>query len=160
MYNYEQYFKAEKYESVFFIAIGLIAIALSIYFWRSLQVPFYKGAAIPMTVVALIQLTVGMTIFVRSPKDIERVEKIIATEKTRIQTEELPRMDLVMKSFATYKYIEIALIVAGALLFFVLKDDFWKGVGVGLLVQAGLMLALDFVAESRGSQYIQYLKQL
>lgn len=160
MYNYEEYFKAEKYESVFFIVIGLVAIVLSIYFWKSLQVPFYKGVAIPLTLVAFIQLTVGITVFLRSPKDIVRVSKIVNGESLRIRTEEMPRMELVMKNFTIYKYVEISLLAIGLFLFFLLKDDFWKGVGIGLLIQAGLMLALDFVAESRGKQYIEYLNTL
>jgi hypothetical protein len=33
----------------------------------------------------------------------------------------------------------------------------WKGVGLGLAIQSALMLLLDFFAESRGREYLDYL---
>ena len=66
-----------------------------------------------------------------------------------------------MKNFIAYRYIEIALIIVGLTIFFLLPNHaFWKGLGLGLLIQAALMLLLDFFAESRGSEYLTYLKNL
>ena len=69
------YFNAEKFESLFFIGVGIIAVALGIYFWFIIKEPIYKGIAIPFVLVAFIQLTVGTTVYFRSPKDIVTVEK-------------------------------------------------------------------------------------
>lgn len=160
MTNYETYFKAERAESLLFILMGVGAIALSIYCWQWLATPFAKGLAIALSLVALIQLTVGTTVYVRSPQDIARVEQIIRHEPARILSEEIPRMNVVMKNFALYKYIEIALIVLGALFWFGLQNDWWRGLGLGLLLQAAIMLALDFVAMNRGQMYLDYLKNL
>lgn len=92
MDNYETYFKAERAESLLFILMGLAAIALGVYCWQWRATPFAKGLALALTVVALIQLTVGTTVFVRSPHDIARVA-----------SEEIPRMQVVLKNFALYK---------------------------------------------------------
>ena len=35
-----------------------------------------------------------------------------------------------------------------------------RGAGIGLFVQAGLMLALDFFAERRGTSYLDWLRSL
>ena len=64
------YFNAEKFESVFFIGVGIIAIALGIYLWFCMKEPYYKGISIPLVLIAFIQLTVGITVCFRSPKDI------------------------------------------------------------------------------------------
>jgi hypothetical protein len=155
------YFNAEKSESVLFIAAGIAAIILSVYFFIKLKQPFYNGIAFSLIAIALIQLTVGTTVYLRSPKDIIRVNNIMETNKTKIATEEIPRMKAVMKSFALYKWIEIALILVGICLFFYFKQpSLWKGIGLGLFIQAAIMLLLDFFAESRGKVYVDYLQSV
>jgi hypothetical protein len=39
-------------------------------------------------------------------------------------------------------------------------NTLWKGVGLGLAIQASFMLLLDFFAESRGKTYLEFLQQL
>ena len=97
----------------------------------------------------------------RTPDDIARVSKTLQSEPAKIATEEIPRMNTVMKNFVIYRWIEIALVAAGLLLLvFGHEDSLWRGVGIGLTFQAGLMLALDYFAESRGAQYLSFLKGL
>lgn len=155
------YFYAERAESLLFVSVGAMAIAFAIYFLVGAKQPLYTGMAYPFIAVALIQIIVGSTVFFRSPKDIQRVESMIQTEKSRIQSEEIPRMEVVMKNFEIYKWIEICLLGVGLFLFFYFSDSsFWKGVGLGLAIQAGFMLFLDFFAESRGKVYLEYLKSI
>ncbi len=161
MEQVKTYFSAEKNESLLFVAIGIIAIALSIYFFISIKKPFYNGMAYPLIAIALIQLTVGASVYIRSPKDIVRVEQIISTDKSKIQAEEIPRMEAVIKNFLLYRYIEIALITAGLILMFSFSNnDLLKGIGIGLFIQSAIMLSLDFFAERRGYEYIVFLKSI
>jgi multidrug transporter EmrE-like cation transporter len=156
-----KYFNAEKGESVIFVLVGIVAIILSTYFLIKLKQPFYTGMAYPLIVIALIQLTVGSSVYLRSPKDIERVNQIVQTDKSKIQTEEIPRMITVIKNFAIYKWVEIALILVGIIMFFYFQPaTIWKGIGLGLFIQAGFMLLLDFYAESRGKTYLEYLQTI
>lgn len=156
-----KYFNAEKGESVIFVLVGIVAIIFSTYFLIKLKQPFYTGMAYPLIVIALIQLTVGSSVYLRSPKDIERVNQIVQTDKSKIQAEEIPRMKVVMKNFALYKWIEIALILVGLIMFFYFPPaTIWKGIGIGLFIQAGFMLLLDFFAESRGKTYLEYLQTI
>jgi hypothetical protein len=139
--------------------MGVLALAISMYGWHGRATPFTKGWALALMLVALIQLTVGGSIFVRSPQDIARVKQIIQQEPARLQSEEIPRMQVAMKNFTLYKYLEIALIVLGALFFFALHNDWWRGLGLGLMIQAAIMLRLDLIAAQRGSAYLDYLTQ-
>jgi hypothetical protein len=155
------YFNAEKFESLFFIGVGIIAIALGVYFWFIVKEPIYKGIAVPFILVALIQLTVGTTVYFRSPKDLLKVENFIKKEAFKIQTEEMPRMKIVMKNFVIYRYVEIVLLFLGLMLvFYFPSQSFWKGIGIGLLIQASLMLSLDYFAEKRGAAYMKQLLTL
>lgn len=92
-----KYFNSEKYESVLFVLVGLVAISFASYFLIKIKSPFYNGVAYPLITVALIQITVGTSVYFRSPKDIVRVNEIVQTNKVRLQTEEIPRMQVVMK---------------------------------------------------------------
>ena len=115
--------------------------------------------AVPLVAIALIQITVGTSVYFRSPKDILRVNQIVQIEKSKIQQEEIPRMEIVMKNFMIYRWIEILLLIVGFVLAFTFPTQtFWKG--IGLAIQAGFMLLLDYFAESRGAVYLDYLNQL
>ncbi|MBL7998467.1 MAG: hypothetical protein JNL32_07510 [Candidatus Kapabacteria bacterium] len=161
MEQIQSYFNAERYESILFVGIGLISIAVSVWMYRQSPSPFSIGMMIPFIGIALIGMTVGTTVFLRSPKDIQRVESIMQSNPSAIQTEEIPRMETVMKSFVLYRWIEISFIVVGLCLMFILKDfPFWNGVGVGLFIQAALMLSFDYFAERRGIEYLRWLQQL
>lgn len=157
----EKYFNAEKYESVFFVLVGLVAIVLATYFFVKVKQPFYLGMAYPLIAIALIQIIVGSTVYFRSPKDIARVNEIVQADRMKIQTDEIPRMEVVMKNFEVYRWVEIVLLIIGLIMFFSFSPmTFWKGIGLGLFIQAGLMLLLDFFAESRGEIYLEYLRTL
>ncbi len=156
-----KYFNGEKSESYVFIIIGLFAFALALYFIFVLKSSFWKGVAIPFLIVALLEFIVGYTIVNRSSKDIVRVETFIQNQTQNIKTDEIPRMDKVLSNFVIYRYVEIALIVLGIVLMYSsMNDTFWRGIGLGLFIQASIVLSLDFFAERRGHIYMEYLKEI
>ena len=156
-----RYFNCEKAESYIFILIGVIAFIMALYFFFVLKSSFWKGAAIPFIIVALLEFVVGYTIVRRSPKDIARVEKYMLKDPQSIKTLEIPRMEKVLNNFVMYRYVEIALIILGIILMYSsINDTFWRGIGLGLFIQAGIVLSLDFFAERRGHIYFVYLQEL
>lgn len=155
-----KYFNGEKAESYIFILIGVIALAMALYFIFVLKTVFWKGLAMPFIIVASLEFIVGYTIVTRSPKDITRVETFIKKETQSIKTLEIPRMEKVMSNFVIFRYAEIALIILGmALMYSSMNDTFWRGIGLGLFIQASIVLCLDFFAERRGYHYMEYLKE-
>jgi hypothetical protein len=161
MENIQIYFKAERTESLFFLAIGLFALAAGIYFFISVKKPFYMGMAWPLIIIALIQLLVGTVVFVRSPKDIVRVEKMVDSNKSAIAIEEIPRMATVMKNFTIYRWVEIVLAAGGLILIFTqIAGSMSKGIGMGLFLQSLFMLVADYFAAKRGHVYLDWLQEL
>jgi hypothetical protein len=156
----KNYFTQEKIESIFFIFIGMISISFALINWFVIKYSLYKGLAYPLFVIGLIQLGVGITIYNRSPNDILRVENLFKMETQKIQTEEIPRMEKVIENFLLYKWIEIAFIIIGVILFIYCKNSsavFWKGIGLGLIIQATIMFSLDIIAEKRATTYLKQL---
>lgn len=155
------YFIAEKYESLLFVFTGIIAIGCGVYFLSIVKKPFTTGMAFPLIIVALIQLTVGFTVYFRSPKDLHRIEQLAQKDVTQLKTSEITRMEVVMRNFLIYRYIEIVLMIMGLILMFAFdNNDLLKGIGIGLFMQATLMLTLDFFAERRGADYLQHIKSM
>jgi phosphate/sulfate permease len=156
-----KYFQEEKQGSIIFLIVGLFAILGGIYVCFVVKKTFMQGLAIPLIVVGLIQLTVGATIFLRSDQDVLRVQQMLETSPSQIAKEEVPRMQKVTSNFSIYRLIEIVLILLGIILMFGFgESDFRKGIGLGLFIQASLMLVLDFFAERRGLHYFDYLLTL
>jgi len=154
-----RYFSGEKAESHLFVFLGIATILVASYFLLGLKSSFWKGASIPFVLVAVLELVVGFTISNRSPRDIARVEHQIKHEPGRIITEEIPRMEVVMRNFKVYRYVEIALVVCGLILMYAGGiPSFWRGLGFGLFTQAGIVICLDYFAEARGVAYLEYLR--
>jgi hypothetical protein len=153
------YFRQEFIESWFFVAAGIAAIGCGA--WLLYTGSSYRGAAWPLIAVALIQLTVGLSVGLRTPKQSAALEAQLVQAPAQFRTAELPRMETVMKNFRLYKLIEIALAITGLALTYLLRGNaFWYAFGVGLLAQAGIMLVLDLLAEQRGEVYLNAVKSL
>ncbi len=158
----EKYFNAEKAESLLFFGIGLAGIITALVFFLYFKTSFYKGAAVPLALIGLLLGVVGYTIYMRS--DADRIRNVYAYDLNpgELKEKEIPRMEKVMQSFKLYRYIEMALALAGAFLFFYFKhkteQQFWSGLGIGLLVMALLALGADYFAEKRGHVYLNGLK--
>lgn len=70
-------------------------------------------------------------------------------------------MEKVLKNFVIYRYLEIALILMGAILYYAFANsDIWRGLGLALLIQASIVLTLDYFAEIRGFIYLEYLNSI
>lgn len=159
----EKYFMAEKSESLVFIIIGITAIILAVVFFFLLKTNFYKGIALPLLLIAIIQLTIGYTVYKRSDADRKRNVYAYDLNPRDLRLQEIPRMEKVNRNFVMYRWIEIILTLAGIVLIFLYRSNpdksFWYGVGIGLAIQAVIMLGMDYFAEARAKVYTNGLKE-
>jgi hypothetical protein len=150
----QNYFKPEKYEALLFLIIGIALITFSIYAIIKFGDGFYKGFAIPVILIALVQIVVGGTVFFRTDEQVKQLEILYQENPKAFADKELARIIPVNKNFVIYRNVELAFIVVGLTLFFFLRNnDFWYGIGVGMFIQGALMLSLDMFAERRGNIY-------
>lgn len=162
-----KYFIAEKQESLLFIIAGIIAILLAAMFCFFIKgnPSFYKGLAVPLMVLGLLQTVVGFNIYTRTDNQKKEVAYNMGMEPVPfVKSTELPRMQKVMKSFIIYRWIEIAFIMAGLVLVFLFRlnadKSFWYGLGIALAIQGAFMLGADYFAEKRGAVYTEELKKI
>lgn len=150
------YLTAEQQESLLFILVGVLAIGVAVWLWMNGH--RLKSMAFPLVAIAVIQLVVGGTVYLRTDSQVAALTAQLNSAPAQLKSDELKRMDVVMKNFALYKGIEMVLLTAGLLLVaFAQKSDLATGFGAGLLLQSAFMLCLDMFAEARGKEYLQAL---
>lgn len=153
------YFAGEKQESLLFIAVGLIAIGLAFWLWANGH--RLRFMAVPLVVVALMQLVVGATIYLRTETQLQSLITQYESAPAQFKQDEVRRMETVMKNFDIYKVVEMVLLVLGVCLVgFLQRFDVAAGIGAGLVLQAGFTLALDLFAQARGQDYLAALNGL
>jgi small-conductance mechanosensitive channel len=150
------YFTAEKQESLLFIAVGLIAVAVGLWLWMNGH--RLRSMAFPLIAIAAIQIVVGSSVYLRTDAQVATLSAQLETAADAARAAEDVRMAKVMKNFGLYKIIEIALLTIGVLLvLFLRQSDLAVGIGAGLILQSSFMLALDMFAELRAEEYIAAL---
>jgi hypothetical protein len=160
-HDIEEYFAAEKQAGIVFLIIGVMAVVLGVVFIFVFKTPFYKGAAIPLIAIGLMQGIAGATVFRRSDEDRVRNVYAYTMNPAQLREKELPRMTTVNRNFKILKVVEIIFIVTGLLLIIVFRSKpdfiFWKGIGIMLLLQSVLVLGADILAEKRAHLYTSKL---
>jgi len=155
------YFTAEKNESLIFVFFGIVTIGFSLYTLLKWGDGFYKGFAVPVILIGLVQLVVGSTVYFRTDKQAQNLEALYQKDKVTFAKAETPRMETVMKNFSLYKKVEVAFIVIGLLLILLAPSkELWFGIGIGMLLQGALMLNADIFAERRGTTYQHEITKL
>jgi hypothetical protein len=154
-----RYFAGERVESALFLLSATAAGALSA--WLFAVGSPYRAMAWPLLLIGLVQLVVGTTIFLRTPGQAARLAERLHSSPSAYKTEETTRLRRRQRRFVLYKRIEIGLLAVG--LAFASIEGYGRtlyAVGMGLMLEAGLMLALSLVAERRGQRYLQTVEAL
>lgn len=158
----EKYFVSEKNISLLFIIIGALAIITALLFFFCLKKDFYKGAAIPLLLIGLLQLIASIYVYNRS--DAQRKDIIYKLDMNfaTIKQSEIPRIEKVVKRFIVYRWVEIALFFAGIVLVIMYKNNteksFWIGLGLTLALQAAITFGADSFANKKANNYLEGLK--
>lgn len=159
MNDMNSYFVAEKQESVIFVVVGLLAIGLSLWLWMNGH--RLKSMAFPLVVIALMQIVVGSTIYLRTDSQLSTLNAQLQTNPAVLKAEETARMKTVIKNFSIYKAIELLLLIIGVgMIAFFQRHNVVTGIGVGLVLQSSFTLALDVFAEARGAEYLSAIQGL
>lgn len=153
----ETYFTEEKIQFLFLIIIGIIAILLALIFQCIIKYSFFKGMAISLLLIGTFQVIIGSVIYNRSSSDIVRVNTFMNEDPQKIKTEELSRIENLIKKFTIYKCIEIGVFILSIILFYKSTLTFWKGLALGIMIQASIFFTLDMIAEKRTEVYMNNL---
>ena len=152
-----QYFQGERAESMLFLAVAGAAILLSVQLLANQSE--LRAMAIPLLAIAVIQLIVGGTVFLRTPRQVTQLSVQLDDAADVYQAAELRRMEGVQRKFRIYKLVEIIVIVAGIVLTYAFRTNVHLyAVGIGMIGQGAAMLVCDLFAERRADAYAEVLR--
>lgn len=153
------YFTAEKQESLIFMAVGLVAIGISVWLWMNGH--RLKSMAYPLAIIAMMQMVVGGSVYLRTDTQLSTLSAQLAANPAALKAEETTRMQTVMNNFSIYKAVEMVLLIVGVgMIAFLQRHDVAAGIGVGLVLQAAFTLTLDIFAEARGADYLSAIRSI
>jgi hypothetical protein len=149
------YFEGETAEAWAFTGLGAVSLGSgAVLLSRGERGSI--GASIPLFAVGLIQLVLGIGLWMRTPPQVAALESQLTKNPGEYVKAERTRMERVMRGFGLYKAVEVGLFFGGVGLAGVggvVKSDFALGSGFSLALEALAMLILDFFAEARGRAY-------
>jgi hypothetical protein len=147
------YFNGEKQAGLLLIAIGAIGIAGAVLFFQARW--GLRSLAITLGVLALAEITLGAGLYLRTDAQVNGLMAQLASDRGRFDSEERARMLRVQRTFVVIEFVELAVIVACAVIAITQKHrSGMTGVALGLLINGAFLLAFDLVAERRGAVYL------
>lgn len=154
------YFKAQKKDSIYFMALGFVSLALAIFFLSKANA-YFNGMAYVLLASGFVELISGMTVYARCEMDRISVSYFIQKDFELIQQREIPRMELLIKEYAIFWKAEVGCIVLGLVLWMLCGPmSLGKGIGLALIVQALVLLVFDYMSLQRGANYLNFLQSL
>ena len=151
------YFGLEKSWTIGLALFGLAALGLALFLWFA-RGP-YRGAALPIGLFALLELSVGIGVAARTSDQVAGLLEQV--ERTSDMAEERLRMERIVRTFEIVKVAELVLLATGVALTYALRSShFAFAVGVGLIAQCGALLVFDLIAERRAEPYLAALRAL
>ena len=158
MNSIEKYFTDDRLQLGIGIAFSIFSLVIAAFLSMSKRTVF-AGMSYSIIALTLILLSVCVFLFVRTPKDLKRVSTFYETMPEKMKTEELPRMETVLKNFNWIIKTEICIIIAGVLLLVSFgKNDLLRGISIGMVAQASILLIFDTIEAERAKVYLEFLK--
>ena len=100
---------------------------------------------------------------VRTDSKLISLIKQFRLETDTYQSEELARTTTVLSSFATYRMIQIGMVIVGVILFLIArakKRSTLQGVGTGFIIMGPVLLVMDLLGTARADVYFEALQKL
>lgn len=152
-----QYFTAERQGGFLLVALALTGFGFAAFLWLTRSA--FLAMAWPLVILGAFQLVVGLTVALRTPGQVASLEQGLRTSPAATASAESQRMSRVDRNFRIVKAAEVGCIVLALLLAVLLPHpSTWAAVGLGLLVEAAVLLAFDAFAHQRALVYTQWLQ--
>lgn len=147
------YFNGEKNGGLLLIGVGSLGIAAAVLFFQARW--GLRPFAVTLGVLALAELALGVGLYLRTDPQVNDLTARLRSEPERFYSTEGARMVRVQRNFVVIEYVELAVIIASALIAVGQKNrQGVMGVALGFLINGAFLLAFDLLAERRGAVYL------
>jgi len=141
------------------IHLGAIVVGIIFFIKNKLA----RGLAYPLLVIAVIELIVGGTVYLRTDEQMSSLINQFRTEPIVYINEEITRMSSVLAGFITFRILQISMAIIGLFLFLLAIIKKWatlQGAGIGLIVMGLVLLLMDLLGTLRAEVYLEALQKL
>ena len=156
-----EYFHGEKNGGLILMIWGCVGLAIAGFLLWKFTGEIYRGAVAPFGVMALVHLTAGAAVFLRTGKQTEALAAQLQNTPVQFADEESQRMVEAMSNFEKYKMAGQVLFFLGggfiAIGAFLGGGEYMTGSGAGLCFQSFLTLVFGLFASFRGRLYLHEL---
>ena len=160
MHSIEKYFTDDRLQLGIGIIISIVSFGIAAFLFMTKRIVF-TGMSYSIIPLTLVLFMVCVFLFIRTPKDMNRAITFYQTSPQKLKTAELPRMEKVLKNFNWIIRTEICIIFAGAILFVSFgKNDLVRGISIGMIAQALVLLIFDTIEVQRARVYLEFLKSI
>jgi hypothetical protein len=157
--NVHVYYEGERRSGWLWGGFGLAGLGTGIGM-AAAQKDFTTGLAGPLIGFGALQTTIGILTLVRGPGRIRGIDEELRVDAAAFRARDLERIQKINKAFVALGVVESILIVSGAIMLGAgaSRDvDSVRGVGLGVAIEAGVMLFCDSLAHARAEHYEQTL---
>lgn len=152
------YFEQEKTAAL--IGMGGATVAGGTGAFLVTQGDLSKGIGYSLIGIGAIGLVVGGTVYFRTDGQREKLEKQLETAPLEYKKFEGARMERVITQFTILKIGELSIFAGGVATTVVgvtQKADLTTGIGIGLALDAVLLLLFDYFADARAQTYFRQI---
>lgn len=154
-----EYFAAERSGGFLLVVLALAGFGFAAFLWMTRNA--FMAMAWPLVLLGAFQLVIGLAVALRTPGQIAALERGLQTSQAETVSAETERINSVNRNFRIVKVVEVVLILVGlGLVLSLPHPGTWAAVGLGLLVEAAVLLAFDAFAHQRALVYAQWLRQM
>lgn len=153
------YFEKEKTAAL--IGLGGATVAGGTGAYLATQGDLAKGIGFSLIGVGAIGLVVGGTVYLRTDSQLEKLEKQLEANPLDYKRFEGARMQRVVTQFTILRIAELSILAGGIATTVVgvtQKADLTTGLGIGLGIDAVLLLLFDYFADVRASTYLKQIE--
>lgn len=150
------YFDGEKSAGLVLAGVGALACG-----WAFAVRRGYTDAAgmfWPVVIIGVLQVAIGVGLYLKTGPQVAALHATMERAPSEMLSAETPRMRAVQRNFPIIEVVELVMLAVGVAMALGLKGrPYLSEVGMGLALQASVMLVFDLLAEKRGALYLAAL---
>lgn len=155
------YFRGEKTEAVWFIAVtGILLAIFGLVTLKAERGGYAWGVAVPSILFGLVLIGVGVGVGSRTAGQVAEIERSFYQNPSVLVQKELPRMEKVNANFRVTFYALGVLAAVGLLIHYLAGPEWGRGLGSTLILLGAIGLLIDGFAERRAEPYTAALVRL
>jgi hypothetical protein len=153
------YFRGERAEALgFILPTGLALLGFAVVATKVERPAFGWGVAIPCIAFGTLAVAIGLTVGLRTPTQVTRLEAAFAATPSAMVAQELTRIREVGRLFDLYAKGHLLCVLLGVALRFLSRADWARGSGPALILVAAFGLMIDGFAHRRCAPYVAALE--